>query len=477
MVYGMMNEEVLVLWGAGKIGRQILNILSFHGMAPNYICDINTEKQGTTLRGVDIISPNELSDLQNIVLIAGLQKSDEVLRYVKLRNLNIQRFIDGSKYSFFEVLLYIYETKKDELEKVCDSIDRDVHMHKCIMDFTYGTLLGGVQTWCYSQCRCLDEVGVKSFFLMSDLQESQCDYPDRVKLAIHNDVSQYDYCIDSLMEYILSSDAGIFLINFPREIMIAAILVKILFKPDIRIVAVIHNDDEIYYDTYNHFKDYISKWLVVSDVIEKKILERGISPQIIYRINWKIPTINVNKKFDRLYIGYAGRIVHEQKRIDLILDVAEKLKDTKMDFLMEIAGSGESEEYLVSELSNRNLSSIVSYIGCVPHEKIMDFWEKKNVFLSCSDYEGHSISQYEAMAAGAVPVVTNTSGVEDDLVDGENGYILPIGDVDGIVEKIIFLSQNIQKHKEMSEACIRHVEQNNARTDEVTVWKQVLDFN
>ena len=50
-------------------------------------------------------------------------------------------------------------------------------------------------------------------------------------------------------------------------------------------------------------------------------------------------------------------------------------------------------------------------IGSVARDAIGAFWKDKDVCLSFSDYEGRSISIMEAMANGAVPVVTATSGV------------------------------------------------------------------
>ena len=45
----------------------------------------------------------------------------------------------------------------------------------------------------------------------------------------------------------------------------------------------------------------------------------------------------------------------------------------------------------------------------------------------------------EAMACGAVPVVTDCGGPRDIIVDGENGFLVKVGDVDQIVDRVMLL--------------------------------------
>ena len=53
----------------------------------------------------------------------------------------------------------------------------------------------------------------------------------------------------------------------------------------------------------------------------------------------------------------------------------------------------------------------------------------------------------EAMSSGAVPVVTATSGVREDISDGENGYIVEIGNYDEMADRIEELSMRRDRLK------------------------------
>ena len=69
------------------------------------------------------------------------------------------------------------------------------------------------------------------------------------------------------------------------------------------------------------------------------------------------------------------------------------------------------------------------------------------------------------MAAGAVPVITDTSGSRDYVQNGYNGYIVPVGAVDDLAEKICFL----YRHRELLELM-------GSRSHEV-IMKQNLENN
>ena len=246
-----------------------------------------------------------------------------------------------------------------------------------------------------------------------------------------------------------------------------------LFLNNFNIIFVIHNDEEIYYDRYIEWKNGANSWLSISNKIEKRILNSGISPDKIRRVQWKIQSEVRRKRSDLFHIGFAGRLT-KQKRVDMIISVAEILRQRGLRFLLEVAGKGEEEEVLTREINERGLSSCVKYLGLIPHNEIKGFWVRQDVCLSCSDYEGHSISIYEAMACGVVPVVTDVSGVKDDVTDGVNGFVVPVGDIERIVSRIEILYGDLLLLEKMSECCFALVSKRNDEINETLLWKEVL---
>ena len=59
-----------------------------------------------------------------------------------------------------------------------------------------------------------------------------------------------------------------------------------------------------------------------------------------------------------------------------------------------------------------------------------------------SDYEGGARAPAEAVAAGAPVVMTDVAPAGEAIKDGENGYVVPVGDYNLLAERIVNLLSN-----------------------------------
>lgn len=75
----------------------------------------------------------------------------------------------------------------------------------------------------------------------------------------------------------------------------------------------------------------------------------------------------------------------------------------------------------------------------------------------------------EAMKCGAVPVVTDVSGTEELIIDGQTGFKAGIGDIEQIANKIAYLASHSEKRKIMS----RHARE---MVEECCELNQYIDF-
>ena len=68
-------------------------------------------------------------------------------------------------------------------------------------------------------------------------------------------------------------------------------------------------------------------------------------------------------------------------------------------------------------------------------------WHSHDIFLQVSDFEGTSVSMLEAMAQGAVPVVTAaSSGIAGVIKHQDNGFVVPVGDMTAMANVIAQLA-------------------------------------
>lgn len=469
-----MNDRI-IFWGTGEVGHNALKLWKRYGLCPDYYCDNNKENRGKNLDGIEIISPQELYQFHSLTIFITCDSYGAVKAQLDSMKLEDVRVMDGAVYSI-DVMMFICQHKGIELKGAWKYSDKK----KCLFDFYFGTTLGGVQTWSYVSAAILKNLGIQSEYLMPDNVPQECENKlDVIRIANADEFAEYDDYFRSYVQGIAESGTNLIICNFPRAVFNAAVFVKRFYNPQLRVIAVVHNDEVIYYDMYSRQHLWIDMFFVNNAIMKNKLMIRGVPESKIILMEWKMSPVSVeNRNYsvekEPLRIGYAGRIELLQKRIDLILNVAELLKERGVSYRLEMAGEGGCVEYLLEGIDKKGLNDAVSYLGLVPHEDIYSFWQRQDIFLSCSDYEGRCISQYEAMLNGAVPVVTNTSGTNDDIEDGINGFIVPIGGVEKIVEKIEYLSENREKLEKMGRMCANAVKNKNNRADEETFWREVL---
>lgn len=90
--------------------------------------------------------------------------------------------------------------------------------------------------------------------------------------------------------------------------------------------------------------------------------------------------------------------------------------------------------------------------GHQPQNKLFEFYSQGSIFVMPSLEEGMAMVQFQAMACG-LPLICSTNAGGEDLItkDGEEGFVIPIRDVEAIKEKILYLYNNQDIAREMGQ--------------------------
>jgi glycosyltransferase involved in cell wall biosynthesis len=70
------------------------------------------------------------------------------------------------------------------------------------------------------------------------------------------------------------------------------------------------------------------------------------------------------------------------------------------------------------------------------HEEVLTAFRTHDLLLATSHFEGFWTVVIEAMAAGLPVVAADIAAAHDNIADGETGYLVRPGDIDGFVEKV-----------------------------------------
>lgn len=167
----------------------------------------------------------------------------------------------------------------------------------------------------------------------------------------------------------------------------------------------------------------------------------------------------------------VGRLT-VQKGQEMLLRVARRLKDEGVGFQLLIAGEGELRDELVARARELDVQDRVEFLGFV--EDVTSLLREADVFVFTSLWEGMSNALLEA-AAAAKPIVTvdSTSNAEA-VVDGETGFVVPLGDADAFAGRVRTLVEDPELRDRMGAAARRFVEEHLQLDGMMDEWERLL---
>lgn len=137
----------------------------------------------------------------------------------------------------------------------------------------------------------------------------------------------------------------------------------------------------------------------------------------------------------------VGRL-HPQKNPFLLLGAFAKMAARYPEIRLDFYGDGELHDELQARIESLGL---VNRVGIHPSRKdIFDCICTARLFVLPSDYEGMPNALMEAMSLG-LPCVSadcRPGGARTLIQHGTNGFIVPVGDIDAMADRITFLLDN-----------------------------------
>lgn len=143
------------------------------------------------------------------------------------------------------------------------------------------------------------------------------------------------------------------------------------------------------------------------------------------------------------------RIENKRKRINVMIDIVDKVLKNNPEWCFEIYGIGEFDNK-TKEIMDRNQK--IKYMGSTDNPK--DILLTSSINLNTSKVEGFSLSILEASMCG-VPTVSFNFGesVYEEIKDNEFGYVIENDDIELYIKKLNYLMNNKNTLVKMSEKC------------------------
>jgi glycosyltransferase involved in cell wall biosynthesis len=162
--------------------------------------------------------------------------------------------------------------------------------------------------------------------------------------------------------------------------------------------------------------------------------------------------LKYNVKSDEIAIGIIGRFAPIKNHAFFFDVLHQILPKTTKKVKIFIVGDGETKNDIVNWATeiNQKYGDKVYLTSWI--KDIANFNPGMDIICLTSDNEGTPVSLIEAQASSVSVVTTDVGGVKDIMLDGETGFVIEKGDLKVYSEKLLYLIENDEIRKKMSES-------------------------
>ena len=190
---------------------------------------------------------------------------------------------------------------------------------------------------------------------------------------------------------------------------------------------------------------------IASMGVDPRRFPAHVSPEIRERIGKELGF----GRDDKLVLCTA-RLIPE-KGVAEYIEAAERIVRARNDVFFVLVGIGPLSEKLKTSVKEARLEHRIKVLGW--RNDVPDLVQSADLFVLPSYFmEGLPVSILEAMACAKPVVSTHHKGCEDAVVDQETGFLVPVRQVEPLVERIVQLLDDSELRTRMGLAGRRRIE-------------------
>jgi alpha-maltose-1-phosphate synthase len=193
--------------------------------------------------------------------------------------------------------------------------------------------------------------------------------------------------------------------------------------------------------------------LVGSNYVKDSLLNIGVDPERIAVLPYGVDTVQfrpgTTRPVQKCRLLFAG-LISQRKGIKYLLEAVKQLNLQDLELMMVGRIDG-VEDGLVP------YRPYFTHVQNLPHQEVHRMFQTADVFVFPSLHEGSALVTYEALACG-LPVIT-TENAGSVVRDGVEGFIVPIRDVNALMEKILLLYRDSELRAKMGQRARQRAEQ------------------
>lgn len=153
-------------------------------------------------------------------------------------------------------------------------------------------------------------------------------------------------------------------------------------------------------------------------------------------------------------VAVAKVVVHVSnfrplKRVEDVVRIFARVRG-EMSAQLHLVGDGPERTRVEALVDSLGLAGDVKFFG--ESVDVAEVLQASDVFVLPSETESFGLGALEAMACGVPVVASNVGGLPEVVLDGETGFLAPVGDVDAMAKHVRRLLSDGDLHARMSRA-------------------------
>jgi len=158
----------------------------------------------------------------------------------------------------------------------------------------------------------------------------------------------------------------------------------------------------------------------------------------------------ISDKFDFLkdkkrIVLFVGRLITQKGIEDFVKLMA------RVEGYFVIAGKGGEKQFLKLIHKYRIPKEKFAFLGYVPNHLLSSLYARCHLYVLPSYYENFPFTLLEAMSMKCVCISYNVGAVDEIIEDGVNGYLVRVGDIETLIQKVEYLLADEGVRKRMAE--------------------------
>lgn len=184
-------------------------------------------------------------------------------------------------------------------------------------------------------------------------------------------------------------------------------------------------------------------------------------------------TSSIEKNYHSLNI-IVTRALYSEYRHEIIIKAIKKVIDKKIPVNLKIIGIGTQEANLKLLIKNLGIEAQVKFYGRLSNKNLVKELSESNVYVSMPITEGVSASLIEAMACYCIPVVSDIPPNKLWINNQNNGFLVPLDDVEKLADSFQFIWENKNNFQKMLQANRKLIELTSSQ--ETNIKKFIIHY-